>query len=227
MSVHATTLAGWLQEFGADAAAAFASVMIVAVYYAIRRIRARRNPANSIHLVNELSRQLWVENIMGSHGMEIIAVQTLRNFVMVGILLVSTASLLIIGTLTLSGQAENISRTWHILNIFGSHAAELWIIKVICLLADFLIAFFASAISIRLATHVLFMINVPRDRQSEHELLAPEHVARRLNQAGHMITIAIRAFYFAIPLVFWLFGPMYLLLATIGVVAIFSRLNKF
>jgi uncharacterized membrane protein len=227
MSFDASTLIGWWQEFGADIAAMFSSVMIVAGYYVRRRLRARLNPNNSIHLVNQQARRFWVEKVMNTPGMEVMAVQTLRNFIMVGIMMVSTASLLIIGTLTLSGQAESISRTWHIVNIVGSHSAELWIIKVISLLAAFLIAFFAAAISVRIATHVLFMVNVPREYYETYELLAPVHVARRLNQAGHMITIAMRALFFAIPLTFWLFGPIYLLLATIGVIVTFSRLNRF
>lgn len=227
MDVTVEMMMRWLQEFAADLSGILLSVIIVIVYYVIRHKRAQRNPDNSIIGVNKLARKLWVENVMSQPGLEIMAVQTLRNLIMVSIMLVSTAALLIIGTLTLSGQAENISRTWHVLNLVGSHSAELWIIKVLCLLADFLIAFFASAMSLRLATHVLFMVNVPERIRQAHEMLTPVHTARRLNQAGHMITISMRAFFFAIPLVFWLFGPVFLVLATLGIVIIFYRLNRF
>jgi uncharacterized membrane protein len=70
------------------------------------------------------------------------------------------------------------------------------------------------------------MVNVPQEAQDVHAVLAPEHVAHRLNQAGHMIAIGMRAYFFAIPLVFWLFGPLFLLLATGGVIAILSRLDR-
>jgi uncharacterized membrane protein len=216
----------WLREFGTDAIAAAVSVMMVIGYYVVLRVRVRRDPIYSIHFVNELTRRIWVESVMTNPGKDVMAVQTLRNFIMVGILMVSTTTLLIIGTLTLSGQAESIARTWHVLDLVGSHAAELWLVKVMCLLADFLISFFAYVMAVRLANHVLFMVNVPKEFQEAHEVLSPNHVARRLNQAGHMITIGMRALFFAIPLVFWLFGPVFLLAATVGVIAIFSRLDR-
>jgi uncharacterized membrane protein len=226
MSPDLSPIWHWLREFGTDAMAAAVSVMMVIGYYVVLRMRVRRDPIYSIHFVNELTRRIWVESVMTTPGKDVMAVQTLRNFIMVGILMVSTTTLLIIGTLTLSGQAESISRTWHVLDFVGSHAAELWLVKVMCLLADFLISFFAYVMAVRLANHVLFMINVPMEFQEAHEVLSPHHVARRLNQAGHMITIGMRALFFAIPLVFWLFGPVFLLAATVGVIAIFSRLDR-
>lgn len=226
MSFDPSLLPTWLREFGADAGAMALSILMVIAYYVVLHARIRRDPTYSIHFVNDLTRRIWVENVMRNPGKDVMAVQTLRNFIMVGILMVSTATLLLVGTLTLSGQTETIARTWHALNLAGSHAAELWIIKVMCLLADFMIAFFAYAMAIRRANHVLFMINVPKEAQDVHDVLSPEHVARRLNQAGHMITVGMRAFFFAIPLVFWLFGPQFLLVATCGVVIILSRLDR-
>ncbi len=226
MMSDTTTILGWFYEFGADVFAAFISIAIVMAYYVVLRARVRRNPAYSVHYVNELARRLWVENVMNNPGKDIMAVQSLRNFIMVGILMVSTASLLIIGTLTLSGQVESISRSWHAITIVGSHSAGLWIIKVMCLLIDFLIVFFSYAMALRLANQVLFMLNVPKESLAEYEVLTPNHVARRLNLAGHMMAIGMRTLFFAIPLVFWLFGPIFFLLATVGVTIIVSRLDQ-
>jgi len=132
--------------------------------------------------------------------------------------------LLIIGTLTLSGQAENITHNWHVLNLVGTHAAEIWIVKVLCLLVDFIIAFFAFAMTVRLANHVVFMINVP-DPEAHHNL-SPQAVARRLNRAGNYFAIGMRAFFFAVPLVFWLFGPLFLALSAAGLVFVLHRLDR-
>jgi uncharacterized membrane protein len=163
---------------------------------------------------------------MSNPGKDIMAVQTLRNFIMVSIMMASTASLMIMGTLTLSGQADNIARSWHLLGMFGSQSAGLWVIKVLCLLLDFITAFFAYAMSMRLATHVLFMLNVPLGSYHEFPQLTPELVANRLIQAGNLIALGMRAFLFAIPLVFWLFGPEFLVLATIGLIVTLSRLDR-
>lgn len=216
----------WIREFGADVAGMLTSIIILLIYYAVYRARARRDPSYSIHLVNDVARRKWVEGVMGDPDKAIMAVQTLRNFIMYPILMVSTASLLIIGTLTLSGQAEKLSHSWHAINMVGSHSAELWIIKVMSLLAIFIVAFFAYAMSIRLANHVLFMLNVPKELQDEKCVLSVALIADRLNQAGYLIALGMRAFILSIPLVFWLFGPIYLVLATLGVVAILSRIDR-
>ncbi len=221
-----TAVWDWLREFGVDAGAVALSVAIVVGYYFVLNARIRRDPTYSIHFVLELARRAWVENVMNNPAKDVMAVQTLRNFIMYGILMVSTSTLLIVGTLTLSGQAETISRTWHVLNVVGSHAAELWLVKVICLLVDFMICFLAYAMSVRLANHVIFMINVPKEVRDVHDILSPKYVARRLNHAGNMVAIGTRAFFFAVPLVFWLFGPLFLVVATIGVVAVLSRVDR-
>lgn len=215
-----------LQDFAADALAFMFSALLVIGYYAHHRIQVRKDSSYSIHSVNALARRLWTQNVMTNAGKDIMAVQSLRNFIMVGIMMATTASLLIMGTLTLSGQAENIVRSWHSLGTLGSHSQELWIIKVLFLLVDFIVAFFAYAMSIRLATHVLFMINVPQTSYIEYPELSHECVANRLIQAGNMITLGMRAFLFAIPLVFWLFGPVFLFLATIGLVITLKRLDR-
>jgi uncharacterized membrane protein len=215
-----------IAEFGNDAVAVTISLALVGFYYWLFRKRTRRDPNSSIIAVNSLARRLWVDGVMRGEGKEIVAVQSLRNFLMVGIMMASTASVLVIGTLTLSGQADNITRSWHVLAFLGSHAPELWIVKVMCLLADFLTAFFAFAMSIRLANQVLFMINVPESLREGAPQFSPERVSDRLNSAGHMVAVGMRAYLFSIPLVFWLFGPVFLVLATIGLVLVLDRIDS-
>jgi len=214
----------WLQEFAPDVIAFAASALLVAAYYLFLWFKVRGNPTYTIHGVNEIARTLWVANVMANPGRDIMAVQTLRNFIMGASLMASTSTFLIVGTLTLSGQAENIGRSWHVLNAVGSHAAELWIIKVICLLADFIVAFFAFAMAVRLNNHVVFMLNIA-DRDAHHAL-SPASVARRLNRAGNLFAVGMRAFFFAVPLVFWLFGPPFLFIATIGLVIALYHLDR-
>jgi uncharacterized membrane protein len=216
----------WFQEFGVDVISIVICLLLIGSYYRFLHIRIRRDPTYSIHAVNALARSLWVRNVMTNPGYEVMAVQSLRNFIMVGIMMASTASLLIMGTLTLSGQAENITHSWHAINFIGSHLKELWIVKVMCLLLDFVIAFYAYAMSIRLANQVLFMINVPRADQESNPVLSHENVANRMNQAGYMVAVGMRAYFYAIPLVFWLFGPLFLIMATMGLVITLYRLDR-
>jgi uncharacterized membrane protein len=214
----------WYREAGADVAAVVASVLVIAAYYAFLRIKVRANPLYTVHGVNELARTLWVRSVMAGQSRDVMAVQTLRNFVMGASLMASTAALLIVGTLTLSGQAEAVARNWHVMSVYGSVSPQLWIAKVLALLADFIVAFFAFAMAVRLANHVAFMINV--GTADVPPALSPEAVARRLNRAGNHFATGLRAFFFAVPLVFWLFGPAFLVLATLGLVAALHRLDR-
>ncbi len=214
----------WIKEFSSDGVAIALSVALIAGYYFRLWRQVGRDPTYTIHGVNQIARTLWVANVMRNPSKDVMAVQTLRNLIMGASLMASTATLLIIGTLTLSGQAESISNSWHVLNIGGTHAAELWITKVLCLLIDFIVAFFAFVMSVRLANHVVFMINTPES--DAHHLLKPEAVARRLNRAANMFTIGLRAYFFSVPLVFWLFGPVFLVLATVGLVLTLHQLDR-
>jgi uncharacterized membrane protein len=216
----------WVRAFGPDLLALALSALMIGAYYFYLQFRVRQDPTYSIHVVNETARRMWVEHVMANPSRDVMAVQTLRNFIMVGILMVSTATLLIIGTLTLSGQADSIARSWHAINHLGPPSAELWTVKVMCLLADFLIAFFAFTMAVRLANHVLFMINVPSELRESNDALAPEAVARRLNRAGYMIAVGIRCLFVAVPLVFWLFGAAFLLIATGGLLLVLYRIDR-
>lgn len=214
----------WFSEFGSDIVAIGLSSTLVSLYYLWLRLKVRQDPTYTIHGVNQLARTLWVANVMRNPAKDVMAVQTLRNFIMGASLMASTATLLIIGTLTLSGQADTISRSWHALNVGGAHAAELWIVKVLFLLVDFIVAFFAFVMAVRLVNHVVFMINI--SGADAHHNLTPNAVARRLNRAGNLFAVGMRAFFFAVPLVFWLFGPAFLLVATVGLVFTLRRVDQ-
>lgn len=209
----------WLDIIGAGA-----SVAILVAYHFFLRFKLRHDPHYTVQAVNALARKEWVRTIMGSPNKDILAVQTLRNAIMGPTFLASTAVLLIIGVLTLSAQGDKLSDAWHALNLFGSRQTELWTGKLMLLLMDFFVAFFAFALAIRMFVHVGFMINVPLELN--HDPLAPERVAQHLNRAGKYHTIGMRAYYFAVPLVFWMFGPHMMLLSTIVMVALLFHVDR-
>jgi uncharacterized membrane protein len=241
-----TVLPFWLQNLGPDLIACAVSALLVVAYYIFLHSKVKHDPTYTIHSVNQIARNQWVAGVIANPDKDIMAVQTLRNFIMGASLMASTAMLLILGTLTLSGQADSISRSWSALNVVGVLTPELWIIKVICLLVTFIVAFFAFVMSVRLTNHVVFMINIPeRNRHSAltttstaslacchrrwrcgHSALTTTSTASRLNRAGDFFAIGMRAFFFAVPLVFWLFGPMFLVIATLGLIITLYHLDR-
>jgi uncharacterized membrane protein len=68
------------------------------------------------------------------------------------------------------------------------------------------------------------MINVPL--ALNHKMISPAHVATHLNRAGRFYSIGMRAYYFLVPLVFWLFGPHFMLLSTIGLLAVLYSIDR-
>ena len=191
------------------------SIALVLGYYAYLRLQLKRDPHYSVHAVNTLARTRWVEAVMASGKMDVLAVQTLRNSVMASSFMASTAILLMVGTLTLGGT-EKAAELWRALNI-GATDPRFATVKLVLLLADFFLAFFCFSMAVRFFNHVGYLINVPVNR--DLEALAPARIAAHLNRAGRCYTTGTLAFFFCVPLVLWFFGPQFMLAATGALVA--------
>jgi uncharacterized membrane protein len=200
---------------GLDAIALAVSVGCVAGYHGYLRRRLREDPHFTVHVVNELARTRWVMAVMANGGRDVLAVQTLRNSVMASSFMASTAILLMIGVLTL-GSSAGSGGLWHALDI-GVTEPRLVTLKLILLLADFFLAFFCFSMAVRFFNHVGYMINVPVTHAVA--ALAPARVANYINRAGRCYTLGTRAFFFCVPLVFWFFGPHFMLAATVVLLA--------
>ena len=201
--------------FISDIVAFAASLVLLIAYQGYLRYRLSKDPGYTVQRVNNLVRTAWVEEIMRRRE-GVLAVQTLRNSMMAAVFLASTAVLMIIGVLTLSEQGDKLRTTWQALDVFGAADSRLWLSKMLLLLIDLLFAFFSFAMAIRLFHHVAYMINAPQNQG----LVAadPAHVSGHLNRAGHFYSIGMRAYYYTVPLLLWLFGPHFMLAGTVGLV---------
>ncbi len=185
--------------------------------------RTRRHPESSAQDVMLVAREAWVESVMRDRR-DILAVQTLRNSTMAASFMASTAILLIIGVLTLSAQGDKLSGTWHALNFLGHVSAEMWLFKLLTMLFNLLFAFFAFSMSVRLFHHIGYLINVPLVPQQEAS--QSRHVVAQMNRAGIFYRIGMRAYYFIVPLLFWLFGPLFLVGATTLLIFFLYHLDR-
>lgn len=207
-----------------DAVALALSLVLFAAYHLLLAWQLRKNPYYTVHAVNNYARIKWVETVMASEKLDVLAVQTLRNSVMAASFMASTAILLMIGTLTLSGSAENSSSVWHALNVSGGTHGELLAWKLMALLADFFVAFFCFATAVRFFNHVGYMINIPA--RLGVAAVGPRRVAAYLNRAGYFYVFGTRSFFYCVPLVFWLFGPQFMLGATAVLLLGLYRLDR-
>jgi uncharacterized membrane protein len=205
-----------------DLASFIASAALIVSYHLFLRAKIKKNPTYTVQTINTIARTAWVETIMREKK-DILAVQTLRNSTMAATFLASTSVLLIIGVLTLS-EGDKLQASWHVLNIVSDKHPGLWLLKIICLLLDLFVAFFSFSMSIRIFNHVGYLINVPLELN--HRMITPAHVATHLNRAGSFYSIGMRAYYFTVPLVFWLFGPHFMFASTIGLLIVLYRIDR-
>jgi uncharacterized membrane protein len=206
-----------------DMVCLLASMAMFTAYNAFIWYKLKQNPIYTLQGATNLARRSWVVYVM-EEKKDILAVQTLRNSAMAATFLASTAILLSVGVLSLTGQGEKLGALWQSMNLFGSIEQSTLALKLIVLLVNLFIAFFSFSSSIRLYNHVGFMINVPcsdRDYSTSFTF-----VAMQLNRAASHFHMGIRAYYYMVPLVFWLFGPLFMLLATALMIGVIFFIDK-
>ncbi|MDH3577520.1 MAG: DUF599 domain-containing protein [Gammaproteobacteria bacterium] len=211
-----------LLSYKNDLIAVFLVVALLIAYQVYLRKVSRRDSLAVLSNAATLARNAWVETVMANHADAILAIQTLRNSTMAASFLASTAILLMVGALTLTGQAESLQATWHFLNIFGTLAPELWLVKLLAILLLLFYAFFSFTNSIRINNHVGYMLSIRQD--DGPKLFSPSMIASQLNLGSDYFRAGIRAYYYLVPLVFWLFGPVYMVASTL--ILVFSLLPK-
>jgi len=200
------------------------SLALIVGYQLYLRYRLRHNPAYTIQAINAQARESWVVSIMTARDRDVLAVQTLRNSTMAATFLASTAILLIIGVLNLMQKNDNIGALFSPIRPDQvAMSAHIWSFKLLPLLVVFFWAFFCFTLAIRLYNHVGYLINAASDGSFGP---TPSYVALLLNRSGQYYSLGMRAYYLSVPLVFWLFGPLYLVAASIGLVIVLYHVDR-
>jgi uncharacterized membrane protein len=199
-----------------------ASFLILAVYHLHWLYRIYRKPmTTSVGITNHL-RGHWVESIMADQR-DILAVQTLRNWVMAASFLASTGILICLGLLSVAASPQKMAEITPGLNELVREHRVLWLFKLMVLIIDFFFIFFSFCLAIRYFNHVNFMINVPSTLAHK---ITPEYITNILNRGMMHYTMGMRGYYFSVLLFLWLFGPIWMLLGTIVITIILSHLDR-
>ena len=197
---------------------------VILIYHFVIDRRERLHPGSATHALNALARTRWVEHLMTDGRKDVLAVQTLRNSVMASSMMASTAILLVIGTLNLGSDGARFEQ---MVSLVAGHAGAAkesdHALILLLLLADFFVAFFMFSMAVRFYNHVGYMINLPG---TEIGTFPAARVAAYLNRAGRLYSLGTRAFYMCVPLVFGLFGPVYVVLASVGLVAALNLIDR-
>lgn len=207
-----------------DISAYVASLSLIAVYYLYLYSRLRRDRTYTIQSVISDARAAWVENIMADKNNGVLAVQTLRNSTMAATFLASTAILLIMGVLNLmqkSSGTENVLESLQNGIVQGGDIEE---IKLLILLVAFFAAFFSFSMAVRMYNHVGYLINATNT--SKQFCPTPAYVSRLLNRSGRYYSFGMRSYYISVPLIFGLFSPYYMCIASVVLILALYRIDR-
>lgn len=198
------------------------TALILLIYHLHLFYKVRTSPMiTSIGITNQLRRD-WVQTVM-EENRNILAVQTLRNWIMAASLLASTAILISLGIIGVAFRSDKLADLSNALNLFGTQSETLWSVKLMILIVDFFVTFFNFTLAIRYYNHASFAINIPI---AKDPIVTFESVSDIVNHGALHYMIGMRGFYLAVVFALWLFGPSWMLIGTIILVAVFYGLDR-
>jgi uncharacterized membrane protein len=199
-----------------------ASFLLLIIYHAHLIYRIKTKPLTTTIGVTNHLRGHWVESIM-EHNRDILAVQTLRNWVMASSFLASTAILISLGLVSIAASPEKMAEISPTLKELVREHRVLWLFKLMVLIVDFFFVFFSFCLAIRYYNHVNFMINVPSTLAHK---ITPDYITGILNRGMMHYSAGMRGYYLGVLLVLWLFGPIWMLLGTVVMLIALFHLDR-
>ncbi|MEQ6340911.1 MAG: DUF599 domain-containing protein [Gammaproteobacteria bacterium] len=197
------------------------SFVALVAYHLHLIYRIHRTPLATAIGLNTHTRRVWVETIMEKQ-LDILAIQTLRNWSMAASFLASAAILISLGILNAAFITGGIGGTPQLIMRVSHESGGIWLVKLLFLIVTFFFAFFNFTLAIRSYNRVGFMINIPTERDP---LITPAFVANMLAHGMNHYSLGMRGYYLAVPLVLWLFGPLWLAIGTVVLILVMYRID--
>jgi uncharacterized membrane protein len=215
-------LDAWLRGYGLSFSlvADSLSLFLLVSYHLYLRQVFRRAPERTYRGRSDRLRLAWVETVRAAKN-DILAVQTLRNWVMSATLFASTSILIGLGVINVALEGIDLSALSNALSIAPTTGPVVRF-KLLLLAGLFFVAFLHFALSLRYYNHTGFLINLP-DRHFPGASVAL--VADTLNRAGGHYNRGNRSFLLATPFVLWLIGPDWFLAGALGTVLLLYRFD--
>ncbi|KAJ3410830.1 hypothetical protein HDV05_003191 [Chytridiales sp. JEL 0842] len=198
------------------------STALFLLYHVLLLHQIRTHPARTVYGLSKSSRRIWVASIM-FRKQDILAIQTLRNYIMGSSFMASTSVAICFGFIAFLASAR-IGSDGAGLDVQGAFIFAqdgLFVFKVVALLTCLIFTFLSFTQSIRYYNHVALMININITDQELAEIHPSAHLARKtltkdrvadvLNRGAVANTIGLRGYYISFPIVAWMFGAWYLL----------------
>ncbi len=180
--------------------------LLLAYHWRLSRVY-RLTPERTTRGRADRLRRVWVEAVRARNG-DILAIQTLRNWVMTASIFASTTIMIGLGLVAASFQGLNMANLSHAVS-FLPVGGDLARLKLLILAILFFNAFLRFVTALRFYNHTGFLINLPANIFVR---VAEDEIAETLNRAAGNYNRGSRTFLITIPFVLWLVGPDWFLL---------------
>ncbi len=190
-------------------------------YHIWHFFQIRREPLLTSTGFNNHARSIWVKHIR-ENKLDILAIQTLRNWTMSATFLASTAILLSLGILSFALTTDGLNEIAHEFNFMGSQKHSVLLVKALFLGANFMFTFISFVLAVRFYNHASFLVNIP---ENYHLSINSHNVVTAINQGALCYNLGMRGYYLSLPLIFWLLGPVWMLSCALIVTFIVYRLD--
>ena len=178
-------------------------------YYLFLFYRVKRNPLATAIGTYNATRKAWVIGVM-KNKLDLLAIQTLRNWSMSATFLASTGSLLALAVLNFLLDPDSLATIALRHNNLGLNdmmQVEFFRAKLLLLMIVLFFSFFNFTLSIRYYNKAGFILCIREDDVVEnHQQYAVRTV---FNGALHYM-LGMRSYYLTVPLVLWLLGNAWL-----------------
>jgi uncharacterized membrane protein len=198
------------------------SLGLLGAYHAHLSYKVRLRPLETSIGITDHLRRRWAQTIMQERR-DVLAVQTLRNWIMASSFLASTAMLISLGIINTALKPSGFSVISHALNVFGTRSETLWLIKMLLLVIVFFFTFFNFTLAIRYFNHASFGLGIPdqSDGIANHDFMT--HI---INSGSFHYTLGMRGYYLSIPFGLWIFGPVWMLGGTVVLLLVLYKLDR-
>ncbi|KAJ3332390.1 hypothetical protein HDU76_000379 [Blyttiomyces sp. JEL0837] len=213
-----------------DASCLGISLFLQVAYHLHVVYTVSKSPLKTVYGLSRSARRIWIASIM-FRKQDILAIQTLRNWIMASSFLASTAVAICFGFIAFLASAKiGLDGSVGSVALFSSDG---WFqYKVITLLGLLTFSFLCFTQAIRYFNHVALMININITSEElatlhpsstlAHVSITKDRVADVMNRGGLAHALGMRGYYITVTIVAWLFGPVSLLVGTILMICVMT-----
>ncbi|HIO91609.1 MAG TPA: DUF599 domain-containing protein [Leucothrix mucor] len=178
-------------------------------YYLFLYYRVKRAPLSTTIGTYNTTRAAWTISVM-KNNLDILAVQTLRNWSMSATFLASTGSLLALAILNFLLDPESLATIALRHNTFGLSdevQIEFFRAKLLLLMIIMFFSFFNFTLSIRYYNKAGFILCIREENIIKNH---QEYAVRTVSNGALHYMLGMRSYYLTVPLVLWLLGNAWL-----------------